>query len=309
MFLVEPMIAKMILPKFGGTPAVWNTCMVFFQAALLAGYAYAHAATGWLGSRRQALLHMGLLALPFLALPIAVAPGWAPSGEANPAPQVLLLLLITVGLPFFVVSTSAPLLQKWFAGTGHPTAKDPYLLYAASNLGSMLALLGYPLLVEPNLKLAQQSTLWLAGYVLLGILTIACAVALARSRPTCMPGDGPPNPNPDSLRHAVTPSPRHPVTPPPHHPITPVSQEPVTLGRRLRWVALAFVPSSLMLGVTTYLSTDIASVPLLWIIPLALYLLTFILVFSRLPGWIHLVFVILMPIVILVVVFARTSEV
>src|SRR5262249_4099518 len=150
LFLVQPMITKMILPSLGGTPAVWNTCMVFFQAALLAGYAYAHASTGWLGARRQVLLHAVLIFLPFLVLPIGVASGGVSTDDGNPIPWLLALLIVSVGLPFIVLSTSAPLLQKWFARTGHPSAKDPYFLYAASNLGSMLALLGYPIIVEPN---------------------------------------------------------------------------------------------------------------------------------------------------------------
>src|SRR5438128_2132959 len=178
LFLVQPMVGKMILPLLGGTPAVWNTCLVFFQAMLLLGYTYAHLTTTWLGVRRQAILHLVLLAVPFLVLPITVNRELAPQGEANPVFGVFLLLLITAGLPFFVVATSAPLLQKWFASTDHPAAKDPYFLYGASNLGSMLALFSYPLLVEPNQALPGQSWLWALGYLLLGILTAACAVLL-----------------------------------------------------------------------------------------------------------------------------------
>src|SRR5262249_4384076 len=153
LFLVQPMIGKMILPYLGGTPAVWNTCMVFFQAALLAGYAYAHATTSWLGVRKQAILQTVVLLLPLLVLPVGVIPGLIPQGGPNPTWGVLALLAASVGLPFFVVSTSAPLLQKWFAGTGHRMADDPYFLYGASNLGSLLALVSYPALVEPNLRL------------------------------------------------------------------------------------------------------------------------------------------------------------
>src|SRR5437870_3094233 len=182
LFLVEPMVAKMVLPLLGGTPAVWNTCMVFFQAALLAGYAYAHATTGWLGTRRQVLLHVVLMALPLLVLPIGLS-GWAPPADANPIPSLLLMLTLSVGLPFFILSASAPLLQKWFAATDHPSAKDPYFLYAASNVGSMLALFAYPALVEPNLHLKAdkwfafdtQSGLWALGYGVLVILMLACA--------------------------------------------------------------------------------------------------------------------------------------
>src|SRR5262245_50773836 len=147
------MVATMILPLLGGTPAVWNTCMVFFQAALLGGYAYAHATTRRLGVRRQAALHLALMALPLLALPLGIHTWLLRGGEANPVLDVLLALAVSVGLPFLVVSATAPLLQQWFTGTGHPAARDPYFLYAASNLGSMLALLGYPLLIEPKLRL------------------------------------------------------------------------------------------------------------------------------------------------------------
>src|SRR5262245_15201450 len=169
LFLVQPMIAKMILPKFGGTPAVWNTCMVFFQALLLAGYSYAHAATAWFGVRKQAAVQLGLLLLPALALPLAV--NRDPPGEGSPVFWLLYLLLLSVGVPFFVVSTSAPLLQKWFANTGHPSSEDPYFLYAASNVGSMLSLILYPAWLEPTFRLNGQSSIWTAGYAVLVIMT------------------------------------------------------------------------------------------------------------------------------------------
>src|SRR5215210_5404563 len=167
------MIAKMVLPLLGGAPAVWNTCMVFFQAALLAGYSYAHATASWLGVRGQAVLHVALLLVPLALLPFGVSEDAARSlgPEANPSLWLLGLLLLTVGLPFFVVSATAPLLQGWFSRTGHPSAADPYFLYAASNLGSMLALLSYPLVLEPTLRLSQQSRLWTAGYAALVVLT------------------------------------------------------------------------------------------------------------------------------------------
>jgi hypothetical protein len=268
LFCVQPMMAKMILPLLGGSPAVWNTCMVFFQAALLAGYAYAHGATARPGLRVQIALHVGLLSLPLLLLPVAIARDAVESlpHQANPVLWLLGVLLVSVGLPFFVVSTSAPLLQRWFAGTGHPSAQDPYFLYGASNLGSMLALLGYPTLVEPHLSLEQQSWLWAAGYGLLVMLTLGCMAALWRARVACPQGRGMPPPNPDKGL-----------------PPLPGPSGRLTVGRRLRWVALAFVPSSMMLAVTAYLSNDIAAVPLLWVIPLALYLLSFVLVFARRP--------------------------
>lgn len=264
LFFVQPMIAKMILPTLGGTPAVWNTCMVFFQAALLVGYAYAHFGTTLLGVRRQAGLHVVLLLLPFLVLPISIAKLGTPPGDANPIPWVLMLLAVSTGLPFFVVSASAPLLQKWFADTGHPAARDPYFLYAASNLGSMLALLGYPILVEPYLPVSLQSLYWAIGYGVLVALTICCAVLLWRS----------PKPD-DSVKAKFLEA------------IPDVTETLRTVDGRTRlwWIALALVPSSLMLGVTTYISTDIAAIPLLWVVPLALYLLSFIIVFAKMPPW------------------------
>src|SRR3984893_7119161 len=181
LFVVQPMVGKMILPLLGGPPAVWGTCLVFFQAALLGGYAYAHSSTAWLGVSRQVLLHLALLALPAAVLPLAVNPALLLGGEANPVLDVLLLLSLSVGLPFLVVSATAPLIQKWFTHTGHPAARDPYFLYAASNLGSMLALLGYPTLIEPRLHLRgeswmTQTRLWRVGYVALAALTALCAL-------------------------------------------------------------------------------------------------------------------------------------
>src|SRR5437870_5353265 len=175
LFLVQPLIGKMILPTLGGTPAVWNTCMVFFQAVLLVGYAYTHSLSTWSNRRLQVIVHLCLLALPFVTLPFALG-DWEPSLEHNPVFAVLWLLLGLVGLPFFVVATSAPLLQKWFTHTGHPAAKDPYFLYGASNLGSMLALVLYPVAVEPFFSLETQSVLWTIGYGMLVVLVAACGL-------------------------------------------------------------------------------------------------------------------------------------
>lgn len=304
LFLVEPMIGKMILPLLGGTPAVWNTCMVFYQAVLLAGYAYAHFSTSWLGARKQAALHLVFLLLPFLFLPLAVNPDLIKGGE-NPILGLLLLLSRTVGLPMFVVSASAPLLQKWFADTSHPSAKDPYFLYGASNLGSMLALLAYPTVIEPNLRLGQQSIDWTIGYGVLAALTALCAVFLWMSprNVETKPAEDLPIP-PERSSEAIQPSrlgivrgakPMQATTA-----ITSIRRDVDSFGeynrtlagevtwlRVLRWVALAFVPSSLMLGATTYITTDIAAIPLLWVTPLALYLLSFIIVFSHVPSWLQ----------------------
>jgi hypothetical protein len=273
-FLIQPMFAKFVLPRFGSTPAVWNTSMLFFQTALLIGYLYAHVSTRRLGARRQTALHLGVVLLPLLVLPIAVPDGWIPPADSNPVPWLLGLLAVTVGLPFFVVSTTAPLLQRWLAATDHPAAADPYFLYRASNLGSVLGLLGYPLVVEPSMRLAEQGRLWSAGYVLLVLLVLACAAVVWRSpRDTEAATAGAAVANPEAA--PATAADAAPAA-------SRASTARPTLARRLRWVGLAFVPSSLMLGVTTAITTDIAPIPLLWSLPLSLYLVSFILVFA--PG-------------------------
>ena len=258
LFLVQPMIAKMLLPYLGGTPSVWNTCMVFFQAMLLGGYGYAHVTTKWLRPKQQVMLHLALLAGASLVFPIAISEAALQSLDDGAQPVAWLLgqLLLTVGLPFFMLSTGGPLLQHWFSKTDHPTAKDPYFLYGASNLGSLAALLGYPLLIEPALRLKQQSAIWAGGYALLVATIAGCAFYRWRFAGREAAGA------PAAEREAA-------------------AAEPLTARRRLRWVALAFAPSSLMLGVTTFLSTDISPIPLLWVLPLALYLVTFILAFAQ----------------------------
>ena len=387
LFLVQPMVGKMVLPLLGGTPAVWNTCMVFYQAMLLAGYYYAHRVTSTYDSRRQTSIHMGLLGVCIVVLaagalltvnhsPIPIAKSLAPQGQDYPFFGVIALLAVAIALPFFAVSTSAPLLQKWFAYTGHRSAKDPYFLYAASNVGSLLALMAYPILVEPNLKLAEQAWLWGLGFIGLVIMTYACA-RLVVNAPPPKPSAGGPAPtkkstavvgSPANLSAAATSDTLSPgqdtaeigqgrfgaaedsasilastptgssttdgrgsMTPKPMpsamkskpgkgerprpgakqqaaHPALAAEQVAPTLGQKLRWLALAFVPSSLMLSVTTFISTDIASLPLLWIIPLALYLITFIIVFSRVPGWFHLVVTLLAPVLILLLIFVTYSD-
>src|SRR6185503_17915177 len=192
LFIVQPMFAKMALPLLGGTPAVWNTCMVFFQAVLLIGYGYAHATPALLGLRRQAILHLALFLTTFIALPLAVPEGWSPAAQHSPFLWLLALLLVVLGLPFLVVSTTAPLVQKWFTGIDHPWARDPYFLYAASNVGSLTALLAYPTLIEPNLPLAEQSRLWTLGYLLLTGLLVGCAAVMSRSRASITVGGAAP---------------------------------------------------------------------------------------------------------------------
>src|SRR5688500_2342915 len=181
LFLVQPMFARMVLPLLGGSPSVWNTAMVFYQAALLAGYVYAHRSAMRLGIRRQAALQVALLALPLVLLPLAVPSGWAPPTRSNPLPWILGMMTVAVGLPFFCIATMSPLLQRWFTATNHARAGDPYFLYAASNLGSILALLSYPMLLEPYASLEQQSRFWAWGYRVFLVLAAVCAVNVWRA--------------------------------------------------------------------------------------------------------------------------------
>jgi hypothetical protein len=278
LFLIQPMFARMLLPLLGGAPAVWNTALVFYQAVLLAGYLYAHLTTRWLGGRRQWLVHAFLVLLPLIVLPIAVPGGWQPPTVSNPIPWLLALLTVAVGLPFFVISTSSPLLQAWYARTGHRLAHDPYILYAASNVGSLCALLGYPFLIEPRLTLAEQSRFWSLGYLVQVVLVLACAALVARSAAALKA---------PAVATTVVPS------------AATTSAERLSTPRRLRWLILAFIPSSLMMSVTTYITTQIAPLPLLWVIPLAIYLLTFILVFAGRPLFSPRLLVRVFPIVLL----------
>lgn len=267
LFLVQPMIGKVLLPSLGGSPAVWNTCMVFFQAVLLAGYGYAHILTTRAKPAIQIVIHAAVLAAAAWSLPTPIRVG--EPGDANPVRWVLYTLAWTVGLAFFAVSTSGPLLQKWFSQSGHKAGKDPYFLYAASNAGSVLGLILYPFVIEPSLTREQQAQLWAGGFWALAPLVVACAaMALRRSRRTLA-----------APEEAIQSSP-------------PMSSQPITWRRRGLWVMLAAIPSSLMIGATQYISTDIAPVPLLWMLPLILYLGSFILAFSnKLPikssvwGW------------------------
>lgn len=256
LFFVQPLFAKMVLPHLGGAPAVWTTAMLFFQSALLAGYAYAHLISTRLSIRRQVAVHAMLWAGGLAFLPLAVPEGWAFEPGAHPALQTLAVLALGIGLPFMALAANAPLMQKWYARTGGPLADDPYHLYAASNAGSLIALLGYPFVAEPLIGTRQLGVHWSAGYLLLGAGLALCAVLAIRG------GEVEPE------RQAAGPAPR------------PAAR------RVLLWLGLAFVPSSMMLGVTSIISTDLGAFPLVWVIPLALYLLTFILAFSarlRLP--------------------------
>lgn len=255
LFWIQLVVAKMLLPQLGGTPGVWNTCMLFFQVLLLAGYSYVLATTTWMGVRKQAILHTALLIVSALYLPLSFvgSPGSAPPAS-NPAIWLFGYLLSAIGLPVFLISSTSPLLQKWFARTGHRSANDPYFLFAVSNAGSFLALLSYPLILEPNLRLSRQNHLWVVAYVVYLILSLGCALLLWRASRT---------EKVDVVHDELM-----------------TDDLPITLKRRLFWILLAFIPSSLLFGATTYITTEIAPTPLLWTIPLALYLLTFVLAFA-----------------------------
>jgi hypothetical protein len=254
LFLLEPMVGKFVLPKLGSTPEVWTTTVLFFQITLLAGYAYAHL-TSRLPPRRQALIQLALLALAALVLPIGV-PGGRPPQSETPILWLLGTLAVTAGPPFFALAANGPMLQRWLASTRHRAARDPYFLYAASNGGSLLGLLAYPLVVERLLTLKEQGTLWTTGYAAAAALVIASAIALWRQAPEAA------TPRARVDRGAET--------------------GPAPTAPRAKWLALAAVPSSYMLGVTTYLTRDLSPVPLLWVIPLAIYLLTLVVAFA--PG-------------------------
>ena len=275
LFSIEPMLAKMILPLLGGTTAVWTTCMLFYQAMLLAGYAFAKAATARMNSRWQTLFFVGLAVLPLMILPISLSKDRVPPPERNPVLWLLMTLLILVGLPFFVLSTVTPTLQKWFANTNHPQSSDPYFLYAASNAGSILGLLSYPFLIEPRFRLAEQSRLWAYGYGILVVLIGVCA-AMLWVAPRSQRRAGP---DADQLdRPGSTPG----------------------YPERFHWVILTFVPSSLLLGVTTQLTTEFPPIPMFWVLPLTVYLLSFMVVFAKHPIISHYQLAERMPLFILV---------
>jgi hypothetical protein len=254
LFVVQPMFTKMVLPQLGGAAAVWSVAMVFFQTTLLAGYAYAHALTRFAPGRASILVHLAVMAIACLALPLHIATGWGRPPAQGEALWLLGLFALSIGLPFFALAANGPLLQAWFVRTDHPAAKDPYFLYAASNVGSFLALLSYPVAVEPLVRLGDQTLFWTVGFYVLILLIAACGVLLLRS----------PNRLPDmaaSLDEAAAPRWRD-----------------IAI-----WGALAAVPSGLLIAVTAHISTDVAAVPLLWVAPLALYLLTFVIAFQTRP--------------------------
>ena len=268
LFLIQPLFAKMALPLLGGSPAVWNTCMLFFQGMLLAGYAYAHLTQRLLGIKIQIVLHWTILFVVMLLPIIAIPSAWTPPEHSSPVFWLLGLLLVVVGGPFFAVSATSPLLQQWFSATDHPRAKNPYFLYSASNFGSMIALICYPFFIEKFFRIETQTLIWTSVYWLFIAAMAVCGYLVLKTagnikKPTDVSSKRLPNQPEvnDSL---------------PNQPLIGWSQ-------RGWWVALSFVPSSWMLGVTSFLTTDISPIPILWIIPLTLYLVTFIVAFADQP--------------------------
>lgn len=262
LFWLEPLFGKLVLPLLGGAPAVWNACILFYQVALLVGYGWAHAATR-IGVRRHAIVHLALCSIALLALPVGIPARLLPPFIDWPLAWLLLVLAAGVGLPFTLVSANGPLLQLWFTRTASRRSGDPYFLYAASNLGSAAALLLFPLVLERALTLTEQTQWWRGVYVLMIVLLASCAIPVLRRTGAEDPGSA------------------------------PAADAAIPWRRRLRWVALAAIPSSLMLGVTTYISSELAPVPLIWILPLALYLATLVAAFAAtraLTGWLDAIF-------------------
>ena len=290
LFSVQPMFTKMVLPLLGGTPAVWNTSLMFFQTALLLGYLYAHLTSKRWVPRTQGMVHLCLLLVALLFLPIGIPAGLTPPpGMALPVVWLVGILTISLGLPFVLLSAGAPMFQRWFASTSHPSASNPYVLYIASNLGSFVALLAYPTLIEPALRLSEQRVWWVVIYFGMLLLVVG-ALWLTVRKPREEDSSGKERMvdagEPDITLASGGGPPAQPIVRELKGPSAPEVTAPTIVPNRawrLRWVLLSFAPSSLLLGVTTYLSTDVAAVPLLWVVPLALYLLTFVIVFAERP--------------------------
>ena len=267
LFAVQPMFTKIVLPRFGGSPSVWAVAMVFFQGVLLLGYAYADALTRFAGRRLALPIHLGVMMIGAMFLPLAIAEGWGMPTPGREEMFLLGLFSVSIGFPFFALSANGPLLQAWFARSGHPDALNPYFLYAASNIGSLLALFAYPVIAEPLSTLSFQLEIWSWGYYLLILLIAVCgAFVFARNVR-------------QELRAATT-------------------EAPPTLRKMTYWVGLAFVPSALMIAVTTHITTDVAAAPFLWVLPLSLYLITFILAFDHPRWYLRPLFLALLPVLL-----------
>ncbi len=253
LFFVQPLFAKIVLPHIGGTPAVWTTAMLFFQTALIAGYLYAHLLTNHVPVKMQIVIHAVFWVCALLFLPLAIPDGWVYDAERSAVTQTLILFALGVGLPFTALSANAPLIQAWYVKSGGPSADDPYFLYGASNLGSLVSLLAFPLVAEPLFGATGIGTGWAIGFLVLGGMLMLTGLSVSgRQAPKKVAQAGPAGGKP-------------------------------TIGTLAYWCFVAFIPSSLMLAVTTKITTDIGSLPLLWVIPLALYLLSFVVTFRKRP--------------------------
>ncbi|MBO6512517.1 MAG: fused MFS/spermidine synthase [Phycisphaerales bacterium] len=250
LFSVQPMVAKSLLPVFGGSSSVWTTCMLFYQTVLLLGYLYAHFVMKRVPRKVQLVGHVAMLVVALVAGVLYDTPTPPPEASTFPVPWLILQLLLVSGLPFFMISSAGPLVQGWFARTGHARAHDPYFLYAASNAGSLIGLLAYPFVIEPMIGLDTQRMVWLGGFGLFVVLS-AGAIMMTRS------GSGEGSKEDESTEN-----------------------DSISWKRRLRWMFYAFVPSTMLLGVTSHISMDIASFPMLWVLPLAVYLVTMIIAFA-----------------------------
>jgi hypothetical protein len=287
LFAIQPMFAKMVLPVLGGSPSVWSVSVFFFQAALLAGYLYAHLLISRAPPHLTGIIHLAVCVAAVICLPIGMSRLWGDPPAGEPYFWQLGMFATSIGLPFIAVSANAPLLQAWFARTGHPNARDPYFMYAASNLGSLIALLGYPFFLEPAFGLSALSHLWAYVYALL-VISIGFSFFLMRGAQAGGVSEAPAAPAAGEDVAAGAP----------------------TLLRRLTWIGLAFVPVGLMTAFTVHLTTDVASAPLLWVIPLALYLLTFVLVFRDPPlvGRDTLLFLHLVALVVALITLSQTRS-
>lgn len=290
LFLVQPIIAKQILPWFGGSAAVWTTCMVFFQVVLLAGYFYSDLVIRKLDGKRQAMVHGVLLLVSLAALPISASDSFKPADADNPIGRILLLLAVTIGLPYLMLSTTGPLVQAWFARrfSGTPTAASVWRLYALSNVASMLALIAYPPLIEPNASSRIQSVGWSVGYAVFVALTLASAWVASRHREnagivgsaagsaaSAVTGD---------TTNAATVATTNASALDEHNASMGTTPTPPTAPAQLLWLTLAALGSVLLLSVTTHITQNVASIPFLWVLPLSLYLISFILTFDG-KGW------------------------
>jgi len=249
LFLIQPLFTKTLLPLLGGSAAVWNTAMLFFQTLLLLGYAYSHFSTRF-SLKKQSLIHMILLGASFAFLPIALRGAAEPPVSVMPIGWILRVLTISIGAAYFILACTAPLIQKWLSSTRGSGASDPYFLYATSNIGSFMALLGYPFLMEPLMHLPHQKQLWSLLYLVFAICISVCMILMWKN----FQGEQKSSAHPE---------------------------EKISTRRKVKWVFWAFIPSAYLLGVTLYISSEVAAIPLLWVVPLTLYLLSFILVFSQ----------------------------